>query len=255
MEVNQNQEARTIDLAQVAKALWSRAWLIGIVAVLSGAVLLSVAVFIKEPAYTANVQLYVNNNADSTIISSSQLAAAQALADTYLVVLESRSVLAEVQQQTKLPYSYNELKQMVVGEAINNTEVIEVTVTCENYVHAAQIANTIAQVLPDKISAIIQGSSVRVVDYAVENPNPVGPKYTTWLAAGVLAGTVLSALCIIVVDLSDTSIHSEEYLAEVYGHIPLLAVVPGMDSEKSGSKGYYEAKPRALPKKMTGGAK
>lgn len=244
-----------IDLREVGKALYSRAWLIGIVTVLAAALLLAIAVFLVEPTYSASVQLYVNNNAESNIISSSQVAAAQALADTYIVILESRSVLTDVQKQTQLPYSYKALKKMVDGVAVNGTEVIQVTVTCTDYVHAAQIANAIAQVMPDKIAAVVQGSSVRVVDYAVEDPNPVGPNHLSYLVLGAFLGMVLSAACVIIGELSDTSIHSEEYLSEVYGNIPLLAVVPGMDSEKSGGKGYYEAKPRELPKKMTGGAR
>ncbi len=255
MENIQNQEGLTVDLRQVAKALFKRAWLIGMVAVLSGALLLSIAVFLKSPTYAANVQLYVNNNESNSIISASQVAAAQALADTYLVVLESRSVLAEVQQQTRLPYTYNELKQMVVGEAINGTEVIQVTVTCGNYMHAAQIANAIADVMPNKISAVIQGSSVRVIDYAVEDPNPVGPSYGAWLVVGVAAGMLLSAVFVIVSELLDTSIHSEDYLSEIYGYIPLLAVIPNVQSERNSGKGYYESKMKAASKQKTGGAK
>ena len=255
MENIQNQEGLTIDLRQVGKALVNRAWLIGIVAVLSGALLLSVAVFLRTPTYSANVQLYVNNNESNSIISASQVAAAQALADTYLVILESRTVLGEVQQQTKLPYSYGELRQMIDGVSVNSTEVIQVTVTCGNYVHAAQIANAIANVMPDKISAVIQGSSVRVIDYAVEDPNPVGPGYMTWLLMGAAAGLVLSALCVVVGEVSDTSIHSEDYLSEVYGEIPLLAVIPNNNSEKNGGRGYYESKATVAANRKTGGGK
>lgn len=255
MENIQNQEGMAVDLRQVAKALFKRAWLIGIVAVLTGALLLSVAVFLKTPTYAANVQLYVNNNESNSIISASQVAAAQALADTYLVILESRSVLGEVQQQTKLPYSYGELRQMIDGVSVNSTEVIQVTVTCENYIHAAQIANAIADVMPDKISGVIQGSSVRVIDYAVEDPNPVGPNYLAWLIIGASAGMLLSAVFVIVSDLLDTSIHSEDYLAEAYGYIPLLAVVPNIQNDRNGGKGYYESKMTAAPKQKTGGAK
>ena len=59
------------------------------------------------------------------------------------------------------------LKGMIQTESVNETEVFSITVTCDDPHEAEHIANTIARVLPDKISNVVEGSSVRVVDYAV----------------------------------------------------------------------------------------
>lgn len=244
-----------IDLRRLLQVLWSRVWIILLVGVLFAAVAFSYAWFFITPTYSASAQLYVNNNyVDSPGFSSSQIAAAQDLAATYMVILESRNVLQDVAEQTGLGYSYGQLKSMVAAEAVNETEVFQVTVVCANYRHAAVIANAIADVLPDKIAAVVEGSSVRVVDRAVENPNPVGPSYERYAMMGVALGVVLSAVVIILADLMDTTINSEEYLAQVYEKIPLLAVVPGGESAKGGYyKGYYESAPKG--KKSGGGRK
>jgi hypothetical protein len=75
----------------------------------------------------------------------------------------------------------------------------------------------------------------------------VGPDYKKYVILGALVGVLLSAAIVIIQDLLDTTIKSEEYLSQVYGKFPLLAVIPGTENSKSGYykgykgyKGYYE---------------
>ena len=238
---NNERESIEIDLKRLFFAIWKRAWLIVLVGVVCAALAFGYAWFFITPTYSASTQLYVNNNyVDSPGFSSSQLTAAQSLAETYMVILESRNVLDVVAKKTDLGYSYGRLKSMVSASAVNETEVFQVTVTGTDYKHVAQIANAIAEVLPDKIAAVVEGSSVRVVDYAVENPNPVGPSYQRYLMMGAAVGVLLSVAFVIVADILDTTISSEDYLGQVYSKYPLLAVIPDTESSKSGyGKGYY----------------
>lgn len=258
--MEKNNREIEIDLKRLFLVLWSRVWIILVVTVLFAAVAFSYAWFFITPTYSASAQLYVNNNyVDSPGFSSSQLMAAQQLADTYMVILESRNVLDDVVEQTELGYTYSQIKSMVTADAVNETEVFKVTVTCANYKHAAVIANAIADVLPDKIAAVVEGSSVRVVDYAVENPNPVGPNYEIYCLLGAAIGFVLSAIVIIIADLMDTTINSEDYLNQVYSKLPLLAVIPGAENPKTPYKGYYKGyyeseQKRRQPVKKSGGA-
>ena len=128
-------------------------------------------------------------------------------------------------------------------------------VNCTNYQHAAIIANAIADVLPDKIAAVVDGSSVRVVDRAIENPNPVGPNHEKYLILGFAFGALISAMIIVVADILDKSISSEEYLRQAYSNVPLLAVIPSNDGDKAGyQKGYYESSHKRRDAKRSGGA-
>ena len=239
-----------IDLRQIFLALLHRAWLIILVGVLVAALALSYALFFVTPTYSASIQLYVNNNYESPGFSSSQLTAAQSLADTYMVILESRTVLQKVAEQTDLGYTYGQLKNMVSAASVNETEIFKVTVVSTNYKHATQIANSVAQILPEQISAVVYGSTVSVVDYAVENPDPIGPDYANYMVVGALVGILFTA------EMQNTSIYSEEYLAQVYSEVPLLAVIPGTEGNKSSYyKGYYEAKKAKPADKKTGGGK
>ncbi len=163
-------------------------------------------------------------------------------------------MLDVVAEKIDLGYSYNQLKSMVSAASVNDTEVFQVSVVCTNYKHAAIIANTIAEVLPEQIAAVVYGSTVSVVDYAVENPNPIGPNYSEAMTMGLLAGMLLVIAIVVIVEIQNTLIHSEEYLTLSYGEIPLLAVIPsGEDASTSHYRGYYEAPQKKPGEKKAGG--
>ena len=238
---NTEKEGLEIDLKRLVNAVLYRWWIILLATLLCGTAAFCYAWFGLTPTYSSSVQLYVNNNyVDSPGYSSAQLTAAKDLAATYMVILESRNVLDVVSEKTGGAYSYGQLKGMVSASAVNETEVFQVWVTGTNYRDVAIIANYIADVLPEKITSIVEGSSVRVVDYAVENPNPVGPSYKKYMLLGAAVGMVLSMAFAILTDILDKTIKSEEYLIQVYGKLPLLAVIPGAESSNGyGKKGYY----------------
>jgi len=252
----EKREVIEVNLKRIFYVLWKRLWMILLVGVVLGTIALSYALFFITPTYSAKAQLYVNNNyVGSPGFSSSQISAAQSLADTYMVIMVSHNVLDDVAQRTGLGYSYAQIRSMVSATSINETEVFEVRVTCANYKHAAIIANAIADVLPDKIAAVVEGSSVRVVDRAIENPNPVGPNHQRYLALGFTLVAFLTAMVIVVVDVMDKSISSEEYLRQAYANVPLLAVIPFNDGDKAGyHKGYYESSPKRTGSNRRGGA-
>ena len=260
MSKKQNREGMEIDLRRVLFALWSKAWLILLIGIVVGALAFGYAKFLITPTYTSSIQVYVNNDyADGGPgISSSQIDAAQNLAYTYMVILESRNVLDDVAKQSGLDYTSNQIRNMIYSKALNGTEVFEVAVTCEDYKHAAIIANTIADVLPEKIAAVVEGSSVRIVDYAVENRNPVAPNTRNYLLIGIAAGALLAIATVIVGDILDTTITNHEYLSHTYGKVPLLAVIPGSENPKGSyyrgyRKGYYESEEKRRARKSGGG--
>ena len=245
----ENRENFEIDLKRMVIVLWSNLWIILLVGILLASVAFGYAWLMITPTYSASTQIYVNNNyPDSPGYSSSQLDAAQRLADTYIVIMRSRPVLDEVAKETNLGYNYNQLRSMISASSVNETEIFQVTVTSTNYQHAALIANAIADVLPVKLPAVVEVASVRVVEYAVENPNPVGPSYSKYAMLGGLAGCLLAAMVIVIAELMDTTINSEEYLSHVYKEYPLLAVVPGAESKSGYYKGYYKGYYAANPK-------
>ena len=108
--------------------------------------------------------MYVNNSSisvGSTQVNLSDLTAAQSLVETYMVILKTRGTLEEVIKEANLPYDYEQLSGMIEAGAVNSTEVFSISVTSASPEEAEKIANTIAELLPNRIADIVEGSSVR----------------------------------------------------------------------------------------------
>ena len=154
----------------------------------------SYATFIVTPKYDAEVLMYVNNSSlsqgsgNAYAISNSELSAAQSLVDTYIIILNSRTTLEKVTEEADLDYSYSKLKSMLRAEAVNGTEVFRVKVTTKDPAESVLIANTIGNVLPKSIADVVDGSDVRIVDYAGVSSEKSSPNENMYAAVGFLAG-------------------------------------------------------------------
>lgn len=244
-------EEMEIDLLQLMRALWRKAWAIILVAAIFGvAALGGTAMFIK-PLYKAEALMYVNSSnitvgGTKVSISQSELTAAQTLVDTYIVILNTRTTLEDVIEQSGVPYTYEELmkKDMIHAAAVNGTEVFSIEVTSTDPKEAELLANTIARILPEKIASIVEGSSARIVDYAVEPAEKASPSLTKNTLIGAVLGFVLACGVVVVLELMDEQIHDSDYLTETYD-IPVLAVIPDLLSTKSKNDYYQSAEQRA----------
>ena len=239
-------EYYTIDVSHILKSLWRRVWLIGLCGLLVAIIGFSIAAFAIAPTYSSYVKLYVNNSSfslgnTSFSISSSELTAAQSLVRTYGDILISRSTLERVIEKADVNYTWKELSKMITCEPSNNTEIMRVTVTCEDPYEASKIANTIAEVLPVRISEIIEGASMEVVDTAIPDHEKVAPSITQYTAIGLVLGILISAIVLFVLALTDDTIHDEEYVLRTYNY-PILGRVPDLLNAGNKSYGYYSQK-------------
>ena len=239
----QNGEYFEIDLLHIAKLLWQKIWLIACAGILCGVIGFSAARFGMAPQYQSSVMLYVNGSSVSIgstalSISTGDLSVARALVNTYKVIMNNRTTLEKVIRQSGVKYNYAQLSRMITADSVNSTEVMRVTVTCGDPYEAALIANTIADVLPARVSDIMDGSSMRIVDSAVPNLQKVSPSITKYAAIGMLLGILVACLILVVKDLLDDVIHSEDYLTANYD-IPVLAAVPDLLNTHGSKYGKY----------------
>ena len=249
---NSNKEYYTIDLLHIVKSLARRAWLIALCGLLAAAIGFSISAFAIAPTYSSSVKLYVNNSSISLgntnfSISASELTAAQSLVRTYGEILDSRSTLERVIEKADVDYSWKELSDMIEYAPSNDTEIMRVTVTCEDPYEARRIANTIADVLPVRISEIIDGASMEVVDSAVADLEKVAPSITKYTAIAFILGILFSVAVVVVFALMDDTIHDEEYILRTYDY-PILGKVPDLLNTGNRSYAYYSKKKKSADK-------
>lgn len=245
---NRNDEEMEIDLLKLARALWRRAWAIMLAAVIFGGAALAYTAIFVTPLYKAEALMYVNSSDISVggaklSISQGELTAAQSLIKTYAVILTSRTTLNDVIEQSGVSYTYEELKDMISAQSVNSTEVFSITVTSPSPREAEMLANTIARILPEKIAAIVEGSSARIVDYAVEPARKSSPSLSKNTLIGAMVGFVLACGIVVIMELTDEQIHDSDYLIQTYD-IPVLAVIPDLLSSTSTNDYYQSAEQR-----------
>lgn len=233
-----------IDLLHIAKALWQRAWIIVLSALVAAVIGFSVSAFIIAPKYSSQIMLYVNNSSVSLgnttfSISSADLTASQSLIKTYAVILNNRTTLEKVIDKTGVPYTYGQLSSMIKAESVNDTEVMRVTVVSEDPYEAAKIANSIAELLPERIAEIMDGCSMEVIDSAIPNTNKISPNITKYTAQGFIIGFLIAAGILTVLAIMDDTIHDEDYIINTYDY-PLLAVIPDLSTADSTKYGYRQ---------------
>lgn len=238
-----------IDIFTLIRAVWKKGLIISLVAILFGCAAFGITAFLIEPRYEATASMYVNNSsfsvgATSFSITSSDLTASNSLVSVYLYILESRTTLEEVIQVADLTYTPDELAKMISTNNVAQTGAFEITVTSTNPAEVELIANSIAQILPDRIAEIVDGTSVRIVDYAIIPSERSGPSILSSTALGIIIGGLVSVAWIVIrYILDDTSraiIQSVDDLRDMYPEIMVLATIP--DTRLSEKKnGYYSA--------------
>lgn len=245
-----------VDLAHVVKVVWQRIWLVALVSVITTVLGFVIATFAIAPTYSSSIMLYVNNSSFNVgdlgfSISSSELTAAQSLAKTYTVLLKNRTTLERLIDETGVKYSWEDIYDMIESGPVNETEVMQVTVTCRDPYEAELIANGIAAVLPQRVAEVVEGASMEVVDSAIANTEKVAPSITLYTAMGFMVGVLLSMAVLIVMALLDNTVHDEEYVIKTYGY-PILAQVPnlmdGGTKKYSYSNGYANGYAHAAKK-------
>lgn len=248
-----------IDLLVLLRVLWKKILIIALVAIMFGSATFGVTAFLMKPKYQATASMYVNNStfnlgATSLSVSTGDLSASTSLVSVYLYILESRTTLEEVIQKADLTYTPDELIKMISTRSVEKTGAFEVTVTSKNPAEVELIANSIAQVLPERIAEIVDGTSVRIVDYAIIPSQRSGPSIVKNTIFGILIGGVLSVAWIVVkYMLNDTSkmmIQSVDDLRAMYPDVMVLATIPDMrlNEKKNGYYSTYYAKEESSEK-------
>lgn len=261
--MNADQEYE-IDLLELCRVLWKNALAIALVAVIFGAAVFGVTVFFITPTYEATASMYINNNnsldfgSTSFEISAGELTTSNSLVPAYLYVLRSRTTMEDIIAEANLSYTTEELEKMITATAVDKVAAFEVTVTSESPSEAEMIANTIAKLLPDRFAEVMDGSAVRIVDYAIIPSHRASPSILVNTVLGCMIGAVLSAAIVILRNLLDdrsrVMIQSADEIRAMYPDLRILAVIPDMrTSEKK--NGYYSSYYGPTDSKKKGGKK
>lgn len=247
-----NNEVMEIDLKRLTQAVVNKGWLVMLAAVLCAVIAFLGTFYFITPQYQSAAMFYVNNSSLSVgdasfSISTGDISASKSLVNTYIVILKTRETLNDVIDYAGVDRSSGELAGMIKAESVGETQIFRISVSSPDPVEAEKIADAIAYILPKRITSIVEGSSAKVVDAAVLPSGPSNPSYSRNTILGFVLGMILVVSVLVLRELFNVTIRTEEDIARISSH-PVLAAVPDMDAPSKGGR-YYSYNQKDLGKK------
>lgn len=231
-----------LDLQRILNMLLNKAWLIALVAVACAVATFIGTLLFITPKYQSSVMFYVNNSSFSLedisgSLTTGDISASRGLVKSYITILKTRETMTEVVDYAEVDRTYGQMLSMVTAEAVDSTEIFRVTVTSPDRYEAEAVAQAIAYVLPKRIESIIVGTSSKVVDTPIVPTGPSSPNYTLNAVVGFLIGLVGTVAILVIIQILDVTIRTEEDVAHCIKY-PVLTAVPDMEYHSKG--GYYK---------------
>lgn len=234
--MNNNNDFEQVDIKRLIEIVLDRIVSIVVITLIFGLMSFALSKYFITPKYESSITMYINNRRSTAIEESletktlsSDITASQQLVPTYIEMLKSNNVLQtvsdSVEKKTGEVYTVGKLKEMTTAEAVANTEIIRVSVRMVDAAIAREIANTIAEVAPDKIQQFIERSDVRIIDKAKISTSPVSPNVRNNTIIGALLGFVLSISFILLRELFDVRVKSGDDLVMRFQY-PVLGSIP-----------------------------
>lgn len=240
-------EYKEINLNGLLACIFKKLWIVAVTVFVFGAAAFIITKFVITPQYSATIRLFANNKTEETdLLTSSDVSASKSLVSTYITIIKSNSVVEAIAEQSGLEYSAEQIKNMISAQAVNGTEVFDVSVTCAVPKDCAVIANEIAELAPGKVSSIINGSSVKIIDRAKVPTQPISPNLPKKVAMACFLGFIISCAAVSAAYIFDTTINNENDIKE-FCSLPVLGILPDLNEAGKGYQ-YYTYGARSTEK-------
>ncbi len=181
--------------------------------------------YMRDPLYTASVQLYVSSDNAAMVADLSELTYAQKVVATYINFLQTKVFYSRVAEESGLNYSPGELKAMTEIHTVNNTEIFQIDITSKSQNDTYALAIAMQNVAPELIRSIKGNAQISVVDPPVFPGGPSGPNVMRNTLLGAVIGMLLALIAIILFELLDFNVKNQEDVIKKY-KIPLLGTIP-----------------------------
>ena len=227
----ENEEYDTIDLLEVLNAVRQHIAVLILCTLATAIAGFAITHFLITPQSSA--LMIVNTRQDTTsTVTSDQINSATKLVSTYSIIIKSDTVLQQVIDDLGLSLSYSDLKGRVTVSAVDDTQVMKITVRSNNPEWARKVCDDITAVSPDVILEAVEAGSVKVISQASYSDVPVSPNIKKNTMLGAMVGLVLCLGVIFLQVILDNKINTEEDVAK-YLDMTVVGVIPVYEGGKN----------------------
>ena len=185
---------------------------------------------IKKPMYTTYTTIVLVKGDNTSItgnseaISQSDILLNQNLVSTYSKIINSKLILKQVIKNLDLDYTVKSLSKNIRVEALDDTEILKISVSDLKPENAASIANEIAKVFSLEIKKIYKINNVSVIDDAQVSYDVSNNTLKRDLALALLVSVFGMSSIIFIKFYFDDTIKYNENLEQEIG-LPVIAKV------------------------------
>lgn len=229
-----------LDLKQLINIFWNKRkqiLIVVLVCIILGAAYSFLFVKPKYKSYTTilltKVQAEVVDGQEiktTETITQTDLTLNQKLIATYSELIKSKNVLREVIKNLGINHSEDALKSKITVSAIEDTELIQISVVDADPIIAKQIANETARVFSKKVAEIYNINNVYTVDAAEVADEPYNINHIKDILIFAVIGLVISAVYVLVANMLDTTVKSQEDVENVL-ELTVLASIPFINDD------------------------
>lgn len=231
-----------IDLKELVQLFWEKKIQIIIIVAIFAVVGFIYTIGFVTPKYQATTSLLLATNSaqsaaglDSSI-TTNDVNLNSKLVSTYSKLVKSDKVVRTVISNLSLNMEEATLKKIVSVTAAEDTEFIEISVKDEDPALATKIANEIAKVFIDNVKEFYGVENVHVVDAAEVPQEPYNINHMKDIIIFAFVGAVVAVMNVLIVNMLDTTIKSEEDIEKNFG-LTVLATMPLYEDEDNKRKG------------------
>lgn len=176
------------------------------------------------PVYKATSTIYVLGRSDS-VVNFSDLQIGNALTKDYIKVFDLWEVHDGVIKALNLPYSYDEMQDMLSVRNDADTRMLDITITAASAEEAAAIANKYAEVVSKFIQDTMATDKPSQMSEARVPDRPASPSLIRNVLIGCMLGCLVACAYVVVRFLMDDKLKTAEDIRKYIG-LTTLAVVP-----------------------------
>lgn len=190
--------------------------------------------FIQKPMYKSYTTIILGGNETtaSQTITQSDITLNKNLVDTYAEIVKSRRVLEQVIAELDLEETYEELSNKISVSAVNNTEIIKITVVDSNPIEAKNVANVTANFFSKEVVKLYNMNNVNVLDEANEANEPYNINIPKQVIIYFFIGIIIALSILFIIFYFDRTIKSVEQVEQKI-KLPILG---GVEEYKKGGK-------------------
>ena len=251
---DRNNEEMEIDLIELFGFFITKIWWI-IGAFLLGALLAGlITQFAITPKYTATAKMYMVSSSSQSVVDLTDLNIGQTISSDYVELLKTRPIVEGVLEEKNLPYTYNEMLNMISLSIVNNTRIIKIDVTSTDRKEAMRIANSLADKGVSELPKLMETPEPHIAEYAIVPVNKSAPSLTKNTMIGALLAMLMMLGIFTVQFLMDDTFRYAEDIEREFGVMPLTVIPEGKidgfetSEDKVSRRGRYYNKIRKKSK-------